>query len=88
MATESEQAGECGGTVGRNSLPLASAFFDAPYCPWCGCQIADHTFPEEVEDGIPWALLGNGEDPLIITCGDCNGCAADPREWKIIHADA
>lgn len=56
---------------------------DAPYCPWCGCLNDDHSPPEEVDDGIPWAILANGGDPMIITCGDCAQCTEDVREWKV-----
>ncbi len=52
----------------------------ATHCEFCGCLRDDHSYPEEVDDGIPFAIMSNGGDTEIITCGDCADCTVDPRE--------
>lgn len=52
------------------------------HCEYCGCLRDDHTPPEEVDDGIPFAIMANGGDPEIVTCGDCADCYADPKDWE------
>ena len=48
----------------------------APRCPECKCLWDDHQRPEDVDDGIPFALAASGETDMtqVITCGDCGEC--------------
>ncbi len=54
----------------------------ATHCEFCGCLRDDHTPPEEVDDGIPFARNAAGDDIAIVTCGDCAACYADPADWE------
>ena len=68
--------------VAVNEKRITAAILTAAkdHCQRCGCLWDDHTPPEEVDDGIPFARAASGEtDPTqIVTCGDCAECYEAP----------
>lgn len=59
-------------------------------CPECGCLWDDHSRPEDVDDGIPFARAASGEtDPSqIVTCGDCAECYQVPPHRKEVSRES